>query len=144
VRVDFYHLTRDPAEAVIPRLAVQTLTAGERLLVVSGDEAQLGRLSRALWEQVPASFLAHGRAGEAHDERQPILLSEAPEATNGARFCALADGVWREQALGFDRAFFLFDEPVIEAARACWKALRDSAAERHYWRQDGRRWVEGG
>jgi DNA polymerase III subunit chi len=143
VRVDFYHLTRDPAEAVIPRLAEQTLKAGERLLVVSADAAQLERIGKALWDHAPESFLANGRAGGGHDDRQPILLADTPEPANRAAFCILADGAWRAEALRFARVFYLFDEPAIAAARACWRSLKDSGCERHYWQQQGRKWVEG-
>ena len=38
MRVDFYQLSRDPAEAVVPLLATNTHKAGARMLVVSGDK----------------------------------------------------------------------------------------------------------
>ena len=78
MRVDFYQLSQDPAEAALPLIARAALKAGERLLVVSGDEAQLGLLSEGLWSRLPESFLAHARAGGPDDERQPILLSDRP------------------------------------------------------------------
>jgi DNA polymerase-3 subunit chi len=145
VRVDFYQLSRDPAEALIPRLAENTLNAGERLLVVSADAPQLDRVSRALWEYSPESFLAHGRAGGPHDSSQPILLSERTEAANKAGFCILADGQWRESTeTAFARVFLLFDAATLDEARACWRSLaKDDAVERHFWRQEGRRWLEG-
>ena len=144
MRTDFYHLTRDPAEAVIPRLAEQTLRAGERLLVVSAHEEQLRRVSDALWEHSPESFLANGIAGGQHDAHQPILLATSPESVNGAAFCVLADGTWRGEARRFARVFYLFDEAVIAAARACWRELGgDEGVERRYWKQQGRKWVEG-
>ncbi|OYW16452.1 MAG: DNA polymerase III subunit chi [Novosphingobium sp. 12-64-8] len=143
MRVDFYQLTRDPAELVLPLIARNTLGAGERLLVVSDDAAQLGRVSEALWTRLPESFLAHGRAGGEHDARQPILLSDRAEPANGAKFVALADGVWRE-ADDVTRVFLLFPPERIDDARGCWRMLgtRDGV-ERKYWRQDGGKWVEG-
>jgi len=147
VRVDFYQLSRDPAELVLPRLAQGTLAAGERLLVVSEDEGQLGRISEALWTRLPESFLAHGTAGGEHDARQPILLSAAAEPANGARYLALADGVWREMAEGFDspvRVFLLFPPERIDDARGCWRMLgKREGVERKYWRQEGGKWLEG-
>lgn len=143
MRVDFYHLTRDPAEDVIPALAENTLKAGERLLVVSGDGGQRERMSAALWTARPESFLAHGEVGGAHAARQPILLSAELDRANGARFLAIADGVWRDGAAGFERVFYLFGAERIEAARDCWRKLRGGEAERHYWKQQGGRWVEG-
>lgn len=143
MRVDFYQLSRDPAEAVVPLLAQATLNAGERLLVVSGEEAQLGRISEALWSAKPESFLAHARAGEGNEERQPILLSQSPEAGNGARYMLLADGAWRDEALGFERAFLLFGEATLEGARQCWRDLgKREGLERHFWKQEGGRWRE--
>jgi len=144
MRVDFYQLSRDPAETVIPLLAANTLKAGERLLVVSGDDAQLAAVSKALWSHAPESFLAHGASGSPHDLRQPVLLSDRPEAANGARFLALADGAWRSEAESFDRVFLLFGEAALDGARACWRMLGEREdAERRFWKQDGGKWREG-
>jgi DNA polymerase-3 subunit chi len=143
MRVDFYQLTRDPVEDVLPLIARNTLDTGARLLVVSEDEAQLGRVSAALWAKVPETFLAHGRAGGTNDPRQPILLSDRPDPANGATFMALADGVWREAA-GLDRIFLLFPPDRIDDARDCWRMLgKRDGVERKYWRQDGGKWREG-
>ncbi|HUQ14094.1 MAG TPA: DNA polymerase III subunit chi [Novosphingobium sp.] len=144
MRVDFYQLSRDPAEAVIPLLAANTLKAGERMLVVSGDDAQLAAVSQALWAPAPEGFLAHGPAGSPHDARQPVLLSDRAEPANGARFIALADGVWREGADAFERVFLLFGAARIDDARACWRMLGErEGTERRFWVQDGGKWREG-
>lgn len=143
-RVDFYQLSRDPVELALPLLARATLNAGERMLVVSADAAQLGRIGEELWA-LPDTFLANGRAGEPHEERQPVLLSDRTEAANGARFLALADGLWREEATGFARTFLLFDDQTVEAARGVWRMLRSRQdTERHFWKQQGGRWAEAG
>ncbi len=143
MRVDFYQLSRDPAEKALPPIARNTLKAGERLLVVSGDTAQLRRIGEALWEP-RESFLANGRAEEPHAARQPILLSDKPEPANGARYLALADGVWREGETAFARTFYLFGEATLQAARDCWRMLGTrEGVERRFWKQDGGRWVEG-
>jgi DNA polymerase-3 subunit chi len=149
MRVDFYQLSRDPAEAVLPLIARNTLKAGERLLVVSADEGQLGRVSHELWGRLPDTFLAHGLAGGEHDARQPILLSGAMQPANGARFVAIADGVWRdeicnEDSPGFSRAFYIFGDETIAGARDCWRMLgKRAGVERRFWKQQGGKWVEG-
>jgi DNA polymerase III subunit chi len=144
MQVDFYQLTRDPAEKVLPPIAQKILTDGQRLLIVSGDEAQIDGMSKALWSWKSDSFLAHLRAGEGEDALQPILLSDAPVAGNQARFVALADGVWRDEALGFDRAFYLFAPERTDDARAAWRALGENPdVERRYWKQDGGKWRQG-
>jgi len=145
MQVDFYHLATTPLERVLPKIAERLLGDGARLLIVADDEALLARLDRQLWDYSPAGFLPHALDGGDDDTRQPILLSQSIVAANGARNVALADGVWREAAFGFDRAFFLFDASLIDAARASWRALADKPdVERKFWKQDGDgRWREG-
>ena len=135
MRVDFYQLSQMAVEQALPALAAKAVEAGARMLVVSGDDAQLARVSDALWA-VKDNFLAHGLAGSPHDARQPILLSDCLDAPNEARFLALADGHWRDGAEAFERVFLLFDNSVIDDARATWRALNGRAGlEQHYWRQ---------
>lgn len=149
MRVDFYQLSRDPAEAVLPQIARNTLKAGERLLVVSADEEQLGRISTGLWGRIADSFLAHGLAGGEHDARQPILLSGAMHPANGARFVAIADGVWRAEIFkddepAFERTFYIFGDDTIQGARDCWRMLgKRDGVDRRFWKQQGGKWVEG-
>ena len=144
MRVDFYQLSRDPAEAVVPLLAANTLKAGQRMLVISAVEAQRRAVSQALWSHAPEGFLAHGEAGGAHDARQPVLVSDQTEPTNGARFVILADGVWRDGLDAFERVFLLFGAAQIDSARGCWRLLGErDAVERKFWVQDGAKWREG-
>ncbi len=141
MQVDFYHLARSPLERVLPSICEKILQAGERLLVVA-DPALLERIDEQLWTYAPDSFLPHGR-DKAED--QPILLAEEPLAMNGAANIALADGAWREEALGFRRAFYFFDDGRRDAARETWRALKDRAeVEPRYWKQDeSGKWVQG-
>jgi DNA polymerase-3 subunit chi len=145
VQVDFYQLAGTPPEQVIASLADKILQKDERLLVVADDEPFLSRLDRLLWDQGTTSFLPHGLAGSADDVSQPILLSNSSDAPNQARNMLIADGIWREAALTYDRSFYLFDAGSLEAARLAWKLLagRDGV-ERRYWAQEGSRWVAKG
>jgi len=144
VRVDFYHLTRDPAEKLVPMLASKSLDVGKRLLLLSPDEARCAALSAALWSAEPASFLAHDFAGSERQADQPILISDHCAPANGATYIILADGQWREEALNFERAFFLFTTEQIDQARTVWRQLTASElVTPRYWKQDGGRWVEG-
>jgi len=141
--VDFYQLGTAPIEQVIASIADKLLTEDGHLLLVADDEQLLGRLDRLLWDQGPANFLPHGLAGGADDARQPILLSATTDAPNRARNLLIADGEWREAALTFDRAFYLFDNATLEGARLAWKLLsgRDEV-ERRYWAQEDGKWVQ--
>ncbi|MFN3943982.1 MAG: DNA polymerase III subunit chi [Allosphingosinicella sp.] len=140
MQVDFYHLTASPMEKVLPSICEKVLAGGGRLLVVA-REPLLSRLDDQLWTSAPDSFLPHGRD---RPERQPVLLSETAQAANGAAFVALADGEWREEALGFERAFYFFDTASLDAARAAWRGLKGRAGvEPRYWKQVDGRWVQG-
>lgn len=144
MQVDFYHLTRAPLERVLPQIAEKVLAGGGRLLVVSDDAGQRTKLDQLLWNYAPESFLAHAQVGGEGDALQPVLIGGVVEAPNGARNVALADGMWRDEALGFDRAFHFFDEERIVEARAAWRALGDrESVERRYWKQnDAGRWEQ--
>ncbi|WP_380877780.1 DNA polymerase III subunit chi [Sphingomonas sp. DBB INV C78] len=144
MQVDFYHLAASPIERVLPRIAERILADGGRLLIVCDDDALAVRLDQHLWNYTPESFLPHGRTGEGGEAGQPVLIAATPEALNGARNIALADGLWRDEALAFDRAFHLFDDTTIAAAREAWKALADrDGVERNFWKQDeAGRWTK--
>ncbi|HEU4810114.1 MAG TPA: DNA polymerase III subunit chi [Sphingomicrobium sp.] len=143
MRVDFYQLGAASLEQVIASLSEKLVEQGERLIIVAADEASLARLDRLLWDQGAASFIPHAVAGGSEDARQPILLSTTADAANRARNLLIADGTWRESALAFHRAFYLFDSTTLEEARSAWRSLaaRDEV-ERHYWANDNGRWVE--
>jgi DNA polymerase III subunit chi len=142
MQVDFYQLTRDPAEKILALIAQRVLDNDGRLLIVSDDKAQLDAISSALWTTKADSFLAHAMAGEGDDALQPILLSNTMDAANGARFAAIADGNWRPIEKEFDRVFYLFPPSHTDNARAAWRSLSDGV-ERRYWKQDGGKWVQG-
>ena len=143
MRVDFYQLGSAPLEQIIASLAEKLFEQDERLLVVADDEALLARLDRILWDQGAASFVPHGLAGSGEDSRQPILLATAADPANRARNLLIADGKWREAAIGFTRAFYLFEAGSLDDARAAWRSLADSeGVERHYWARENGRWAE--
>ena len=146
MRVDFYQLGQTPFERVAASLAEKLLAEDSRLLIVAEDETLLARLDRLLWDQGAASFVPHALAGGADDARQPILLSTSPDAPNLARNMLIADGQWREAALSYDRAFYLFDNDALEGARLAWKLLSGrEGVDRRFWaRDEGGRWVEKG
>ena len=143
MKVDFWQLSRDPADRVVAMIAARVLSQGERLLVVTGDPQQRQALSTALWAHGVDSFLANGIAGEGDEPRQPILISADCEAANGASHVIFADGVWREEAQAFQRSFLLFGEATLQDARACWRALDGTEdLERSFYRQEDGKWVK--
>jgi DNA polymerase III subunit chi len=139
VQVDFYQLGRTPLPRVLAQIAGRIVGDGGRLLVVTGDGDQAAAIDQALWEGAD-SFLPHGREGAD----QPVLIGQSCDATNGARYVALADGLWREEALGFERTFHLFDDDTLAAARDVWRTLaKADDVTRNFWKQDeGGRWTK--
>jgi DNA polymerase-3 subunit chi len=143
VQVDFYQLGGTPPEQVIASIAEKLLASDGRLIVIAEDAGFLVRLDRMLWDQGPTSFLPHGIAGGADDARQPILLSTSPDSPNLARNMLIADGVWRDAALSYDRSFYLFSDETLEGARLAWKLLSGrEGVERRHWAQEGGKWVK--
>jgi len=143
LQVDFYQLAGTPPEQVIASIADKLLATGGRLIVVADDEVFLARLNRMLWDQAPTSFVPHDTAGGADDARQPVLLTTSPDAPNLARNMLIADGVWRESALSYDRSFYLFDNATLAGAREAWKSLATNEdVERRYWAQESGKWVK--
>ena len=142
--VDFYHLALSPIERVLPCICERLIGNGERLLVVAGPE-QLAQLDEQLWTYAPDAFLPHGRSDPPQAKDQPILLSDRMDPLNGAANVALADGVWRDEALGFARSFYFFDSSQIDAARSAWRALKGrSEVQPRYWKQnEAAKWVQG-
>jgi DNA polymerase-3 subunit chi len=141
--VDFYHLTSSPLDRVLPRICERLLGDGERLLIV-GDAGQLDRMDNHLWAYGRDSFLPHGKDSGPYPEQQPVLLAPTPAPINGAKNIALADGIWRDEALGFSRTFYFFDESNVVQARSAWRMLKDNPnVQCRYWKQDGGKWVQG-
>jgi DNA polymerase-3 subunit chi len=144
MQVDFYHLTRQPLDRVLPAIAEKVLAAGDRLLIVVADDDERARLDRHLWTYAPESFLPHAQVGAGDDAAQPVLLAPDINAANGAKNVALADGIWRPDALDFARAFHFFDEERVKDARVAWKLLKGTdGVEPRYWKQnDAGRWEQ--
>lgn len=145
MRVDFYQLGEAQPDSVIAAIASRLVDEGQRLLVIAADDGLLARLDRQLWDQGPASFLPHALAGGPDDAAQPILLSHGTDAPNRARNILIADGEWREAALAYERAFYLFDAATLAGARHAWKSLAGhEGLERNYWALEDGKWTKKG
>ena len=143
--VYFYHLTRKPLEATLPLLLGKAHGAGWRCLVVGRDQQRLEALDKQLWQGDETAFLAHGLAGGAHDNDQPILLG-TDHATPNKAVCAMciegAD-VTADQVKTYERTCILFDgndESQVQAARVQWKALTDAGCAAQYWSEESGNW----
>lgn len=139
----FYHLTRVPMEATLPMLLDRALKAGWRVAVRGTTDARLDWLDEKLW--LLEGFLPHGRAGGEYDADQPVLLTTATAAPNGAACVMAIDGaaVTAEEVGALERVCILFDgnDPAaVDGARDQWRALTSAGCAAQYWSQDGGRW----
>lgn len=144
--VAFYHLTRSPLEAALPKLLQKTLEAGKRAVVMAVSPGRVEHLNSALWTFDPASWLPHGSVKDGQNqegwaEEQPVWLTDADENPNGAQFLFLTDGAACADLGAFERCFELFDgadAESVQTARVRWKAYKDAGHELTYWQQTER------
>lgn len=141
--IGFYHLTRMTAEAALPPLLGRTLAAGKRAVIRCGSAERLAVLDTALWQCQTPDWLPHGHAGTGEAAHQPIWLTEADEAPNGATFLFLIDGQESARLAAYERIFDLFDgndEAAVAAARSRWLAAKAGGHQLSYWQQGPRGW----
>ncbi|WP_273500531.1 DNA polymerase III subunit chi [Paracoccus sphaerophysae] len=143
----FYHLTRSPAEQLLPTLIGKSRQAGWRVELRGTDAARMARLDEALWQG--DGFLPHGLAGGPHDALQPVLLTVggAGDAGEGAGAdCLIAlDGAAVDPAecAPAQRVCIVFDgnDPTaLDTARGQWRSLTGAGVAAEYWSEEGGRW----
>lgn len=140
----FYHLTRSPAEALLPVLLTKALSAGWRVELSAPDPDRLDRLDQQLWQG--DGFLPHGLSGGPHDARQPILLTlpDQPAANDPSCLMALDSApVAPDRAQAVQRTCILFDggdAQALERARAQWRELTAAGVEAEYWSEESGKW----
>jgi len=144
--VYFYQLTNSPLEATLPMLLAKAQGAGWKVHVRGTSDEHMSRLNDRLWMGADAGFLAHGLAGGEFDADQPILLSTAEVAANGAACLMAIDGadVAAGEVTEMQRVCVLFDgnDPVALArAREQWKALTGAGCAAQYWSQESGKWA---
>jgi DNA polymerase-3 subunit chi len=141
--IGFYHLTRTSIDQALPPLLGRTLGAGKRAVIRCGSAERLAALDNTLWLCANPDWLPHGTPATGQAERQPIWLTEADEAPNGARFLFLIDGSSSDRLGSFERVFDLFDgrdEAALAAARRRWVAAKADGHQLSYWQQGARGW----
>ena len=146
----FYHLTRSPAERLLPVLIGKAREAGWRIELRGTDPARMARLDEMLWQG--DGFLPHGLAGGPHDARQPVLLThQVPAGDDGALgpnapACVMAlDGaeVPPAECAALTRVCVLFDgvdTSATDRARDQWRSLTGAGIAAEYWSEEDGGW----
>jgi DNA polymerase III subunit chi len=135
----FYHLERQPLQAVLPILVEKTLTRGWRALLRFSTPERLETIDSALWTYRDESFLPHGSARDGHAGGQPAFLTLDDANPNSAAVLFLLEAAEEREPERFSRVIRLFDGADEEAkalARAEWKRAKAAGFEVSYWRQD--------
>lgn len=120
----FYHLERDPLDAVLPPLLERSLARGWRCFVRAGSPERVTALDQVLWTWRDDSFLPHATTESAAAARQPILIGVGGPIANEAAVLFSVDGANVRDAADFERAVYLFDghDPdAVAAARDVWR-----------------------
>ena len=141
----FYHLTRQPLEAVLPVLLGRARDAGWRVVVRGTSKDRIEWLDEKLWLGPEDGFLPHGVDGGEFDADQPILLTTKRGAENGAQCLMSIDGadVLADEIEKLERVCILFDgnDPTsLDHARGQWKTLSEAGCKAQYWSQDSGKW----
>ncbi len=143
IRVDFYHLQKNPLEQVLPKLCEKAYATGKRIKILLGNDERVEFINALLWTYAEDSFLPHGSKKDGFVENQPIFISASEDNENNAQLLILADGAMPE--LGFlsqyERILNIFDgndETALNKARTYWKQIKSLDGELHYWQQNER------
>ena len=141
----FYHLTRQPLEAALPRLLEASLSRGWRVAVRGRNPRYLEWLDHQLWLGPEDGFLPHGVAGGDHDALQPVLLTTQAVAANRAVCVMSVEGaeITADEVGALDRVCVLFDgaDPAaLDRARAQWRTLTAAGCGAQYWSDENGGW----
>jgi DNA polymerase-3 subunit chi len=145
--IGFYHLTRTSADQALPPLLGRTLAAGQRAVIRCATEERVTALDAALWLCPEPDWLPHGTNATGDADLQPIWITTADEAPNGAKFLFLLDSTTSEMLETYTRIFDLFDgtdEQAVIAARSRYAAARTAAHTLTYHQQGPRGWERKG
>ncbi|MDB5490424.1 MAG: polymerase chi subunit, HolC family protein [Micavibrio sp.] len=143
--IRFYHLTTRSIDSALPEICARALSAGHRVLVCAGDEAEVERLTNILWTSSPLSFLPHGSKKDGRPEQQPIWMTAGNDNPNAANVMIVTSGATPDSFDGFTLFCDLFDgrdETMLASARQRWKAYKDGAHSLTYWQQTEKGWEQ--
>lgn len=142
----FYHLEREPLDAVLVKILSGIQARGHRACVHLSAAETMQALSQRLWSQEDTGFVPHGSDGDPMPERQPVWLTTGTETPNGAAYRFFCEGLMPEETGDASRISILFegsDEATLANARNTWKKFKSEGCGVKYWRQnESSRWED--
>ncbi len=137
-KIQFYHLLSTSLERAIPKLMEKALEGKSRVVMLASDEKTLKRVSDAMWNSDPNSFLPHGTAKDAHASEQPIYLSLVDENPNQADVLVVLDGSVPTSFHSYAKVLDVFDgndDAQVASARERWTKYKEQGAALQYVKQ---------
>lgn len=141
--VRFYHMERQGLDQVLPLLISRALQNGHRLVVKTGQSAEVERLNEHLWTFDPNSFIPHGSEKDGNAADQPVWLTAKDENPNAADVLILTHGAAEPHDGGFAMICDMLDgrdADAVTAARARWKVYKERGHAVTYWQQGEKGW----
>ena len=136
----FYHLQRQPLEAVLPTLVQRSLDHGWHVVIQAASPERLAALDDRLWTFSDESFLPHAPDSEADGLGEAVVLTLSDGNSNGALIRFLVDGApLPADMTAYERLVVLFDgkdDDALAPARAQGSAARAEGHAATYWQQD--------
>ena len=137
--IRFYHLTKQPIEAALPKLVEKILEKGHKILVYGEDEAEIKAIDEALWSYEALSFLPHDKDGCKWPEKQPVFLTQEQENKNKATVLLLLNGAISDLMQEIPMTLMMFngqDASVVDTCRTHWSQYKGQGAHLTYWQQN--------
>ncbi len=135
----FYHLERQPLDAVLPSMLERCIERSWRVVVETGSPERVDALDALLWTYREESFLPHGTARDPNASEHPILLASEAVNPNRATVRFAVDGASLGAVAGFDRVVLIFDggdDAALAQARADWRRAKAEGLAATYWQQN--------
>jgi DNA polymerase-3 subunit chi len=136
----FYHMQRQPLEAVLPSLLEKSLERQWRVAIQAASEERLQALDDHLWTFSEESFLPHGTDRDGDAATQPVVLTLRDANPNAASIRFLVEGAALPDDAGtYERIVILFDGNDRDAllhAREQWRGAKEAGHAVAYWQQD--------
>lgn len=135
--IRFYHLQNQSLEQALPALVSKAYENGHRIVIKSASD-RIEKINEHLWTYKPESFLPHGSAKDGNAEKQPIWITDKDENPNDADLLILTNNQSCEGLENYKLVCEMFDGRIdedVQAARARWKAHKDSGHNLTYWQQ---------
>lgn len=137
--IRFYHLQQDTTTKAVPEILGKALERGMNVLLKVPDEERAVFYDDWLWRFQAESFLAHGKDGDTHADKQPVWVSVHDQAPNGATMAMVVEEAELPPLADFKLICLLFDSENphrLQRARSLWAEFKKrDDLNLTYWQQ---------